>query len=106
MTKRKHTPGPWFRNIKPASKYNTVWADRNTHVAHVERSGLTEEEIEGNINLIAAAPELLKELILTRDWLRHIRTRLDKIPYTVQLGFDQADKALSGVISKAEGGAA
>lgn len=55
----EHTKGKWHRNIKPASKYNTIFAGRNTHVAHLSTQGLTEEEIEGNCNLIAAAPELL-----------------------------------------------
>jgi len=59
----KHTPGPWHRNIKPASKYTTVWSGRNKHVAHVETRGLTEAEIEANISLIAAAPDLLDALI-------------------------------------------
>ncbi len=57
--KTKHTPGPWHRNIKPASKYNVVWAGRNTHVLAVKTEGLTEEEIEANIDLASAAPDLL-----------------------------------------------
>ena len=55
----KHTPGPWSRNIPPATKYNTVFAGRNTHVAHLEVRGMDAGEIEGNCNLIAAAPDLL-----------------------------------------------
>ena len=58
----EHTKGPWHRNIPPASKYCIVFAGRNTHVAKIESSGLTPEEIEGNCNLIAAAPELLEAL--------------------------------------------
>lgn len=58
----KHTPGPWHRNIKPASKYNVVFAGRNTHVAAVKTEGLSEAEIEANMDLIAAAPELLDAL--------------------------------------------
>lgn len=54
-----HTEGPWSRNIKPASRYPVVFAGRNTHVAVVTTRGLTEEEIEGNINLIANAPTTL-----------------------------------------------
>ena len=26
------TPGPWHRNIPPASHYNTIFSGRNTHV--------------------------------------------------------------------------
>ena len=33
--KTSHTPGPWHRNIPPATKYNTVFAGRNTHVCHM-----------------------------------------------------------------------
>lgn len=60
----KHTPGPWHRNIKPATKYNTVWAGRNTHVARVvvDDRDLTADQIEANIALIAAAPDLLEAL--------------------------------------------
>jgi hypothetical protein len=70
----KHTPGPWHRNIKPASKYPVIWAGRNTHVAVLAdgaRHGgsLPEEEQEANINLIAAAPELLEALSLAADSL-------------------------------------
>lgn len=57
-----HTPGPWHRNIKPARKYNTIAAGRNTHVAHLVVNGLTDAEIEANCNLITAAPELLAAL--------------------------------------------
>ena len=30
-----HTKGPWHRNISPATKYTTIFAGRNTHVARV-----------------------------------------------------------------------
>ena len=53
-----HTPGPWHRNIKPATKYPTIFAGRNTHVAHVATGGLPPEEVEANLRLIQAAPEL------------------------------------------------
>ena len=65
----KHTVGPWHRNIKPASKYTTIWSGRNKHVAHVETRGLTEAEIEANISLIAAAPDLLAALKLAKTFL-------------------------------------
>src|SRR5690349_9189461 len=35
----EHTPGPWHRNIKPATKYPTVWSGRNLHVAYVSTGG-------------------------------------------------------------------
>ena len=58
----QHTPGPWHRNIKPASKYTVIFAGRNTHIARLVPDGLTDDEIEANCNLIAAAPELLEAL--------------------------------------------
>jgi hypothetical protein len=56
------TPGGWARNIKPATKYTTVFAGRNTHICHMATVGLPPEEVEANINLIVAAPDLLAAL--------------------------------------------
>lgn len=59
----KHTPGPWHRNIPPATKYVVVWSGRNTHVAKLcDDSRVSAEEAEANIDLITAAPELLEVL--------------------------------------------
>jgi len=55
----KHTQGPWHRNIKPATKYNVVFAGRNTHIAKLE-TDLPSDGVEGNCNLIATAPDLLE----------------------------------------------
>src|SRR3546814_12716359 len=57
----KITEIPWHRNIPPAEKYPVVWADRNQHVAVLAR-GLRGEDAEAAIDLIAAAPKLLKAL--------------------------------------------
>lgn len=62
MEKAQHTLGGWQRNIKPASKYPTIFAGQNTHVAQVCTIGLSHDEIEANIDLIVAAPELLEAL--------------------------------------------
>lgn len=59
----KRTPGPWARNIKPATKYPTIYAGRNTHVATVD-TRRPAKEVEANIDLIAAAPDLLAALHL------------------------------------------
>lgn len=66
----KHTPGPWHRNIPPASKYPVIFAGRNTHVTAVKTDGLSAAEIEANCNLIAAAPELLEALDRIQNWPR------------------------------------
>lgn len=66
--KAQHTPGPWGRNIPPATKYPTIFAGKapnHSHVAHVlsgSLTGVSAEEAEGNASLIAAAPELLAAL--------------------------------------------
>tara|TARA_R100001530_G_scaffold135198_1_gene111827 strand:+ start:1801 stop:2127 length:327 start_codon:yes stop_codon:yes gene_type:complete len=72
MISNKHTPGPWKRNIKPATKYNTIYAGRNTHITHLAVSGLNPEEVEANCDLIAAAPETAAE----RDRLKAINAEL------------------------------
>jgi hypothetical protein len=56
-----HTPGPWHRNIRANGKYPVVFAGRNQHVAKVEQQS-TGAETEANIDLIAAAPDLLAAL--------------------------------------------
>lgn len=66
---QSHTPGPWHRNIKPASKYTCVFAGRNTHVAYVATGGLSEDEIEANCNLVTAAPDMLEALKAVKDWM-------------------------------------
>lgn len=61
----QHTKGPWGRNIKPATKYSTIYAGdapNHVHICHLATNGLTPEEIEGNCNLITAAPKLLEAL--------------------------------------------
>lgn len=65
-----HTPGPWSRNIPPARKYSTIFAGRNTHIAMVQSTGLTDLEIEANTDLIAAAPDLLAALEALTEWGR------------------------------------
>lgn len=62
MSKQTHTPGPWHRNIRANGKYPVVFAGRNTHVATAAQFPQNPEETEANIDLIAAAPELLAAL--------------------------------------------
>lgn len=64
----KFTPGPWHRNIRAGGKYSTVFAGRNTHVAHVCQQP-TGDETEANIDLVAAAPALLALLVDVGQWL-------------------------------------
>ena len=92
MNTSKHTPGPWHRNIKPASKYTTVWAGRNTHVAYVHTGTLPEEQIEANAHLIAAAPamyEAIKALIV--EWNRHGCCDSRDVVYRAEQALAQAE---------------
>lgn len=72
-----HTKGPWSRNIKPAKKYAIIFAGRNTHVAQLCTSGLADEEIEGNCDLIAGAPALLEA---AEAFLANCLPSLDSMP--------------------------
>ena len=86
----KHTPAPWHRNIRANGKYPVIYAGRNTHVAMAKgHDYLPPEEIEANIDLIAAAPELLEAL-------KNILSYEISCPKTIQ---EQATRA----IIKAEG---
>ena len=72
----QHTPGRWHRNVPPATKYTTIWAGRNTHVARVVTDGgLTPEEIEANCTLIAAAPKLLTALRALEQSVRDLESK-------------------------------
>lgn len=65
MPSSKHTPGPWYRNIRAKGKDPTVFAGsapNHVHVAHIQQIRDNPEETEANIDLIAAAPELLARL--------------------------------------------
>jgi hypothetical protein len=81
-----HTPGPWHRNIPPATHYPTVWAGRNKHVCKLSDRGPKGDEAEANINLISAAPELLDALINVQEWIKGKGVELD---------FEKIDHAIS-----------
>ena len=100
----KHTQGPWHRNIKPATKYNTIFAGQNTHVARLATQGLTPEEVEANCNLIAAAPDLLeaaRRIVDTADFLSEVLLSRDDIDPAKDL-FRKV-RTLKSAIAKATG---
>src|ERR1700761_4373601 len=43
------TPGPWSRNIPPASHYPTIFAGRNTHVLALTA---TNKQVEANAEFV------------------------------------------------------
>lgn len=109
----RHTPGPWHRNIKPASRYPVVFAGRNTHVAQVATRGLSDDEIEANCDLITAAPDLLAEVKrLVLDYVNLLETGRDRIialggscdPVDVMEAGSPALRRAKALIAKAEGG--
>ena len=100
MNAAKHTPGPWSRNIKPASKYCTIFAGQSTHVAVVCTQGLTEDEIEANTDLIAAAPDLLAALKWAMDYISLHEGRNDKHAFCVN---NCLHKQARAAIARAEG---
>lgn len=91
--KQNHTLGPWQRNIKPATKYPTVFAGRNTHVCHLA-SGLPEDETEANMRLICASPDLLSACEAAEQIISAIECGHDK-PLSTGQALDQLRKALS-----------
>lgn len=105
-TKHKHTAGPWHRNIKPARKYNCIFAGEtgnHTHVAYLATSGMTDAEIEANCDLILAAPELLEALEELRDLVEEIRVGAYKPDsFTLQIADKAIAKATGQVITMCE----
>lgn len=103
-----HTAGPWHRNIPPATKYTTVWSGRNAHVAYVATKGLSPEEVEANIALIAEAPTLLEQAREALDFIcSHFGpadgSTASRGPWSDDDAFDVA-LALEAAISRATGG--
>lgn len=99
----KHTPGPWHRNIRPAAKYPVVWSGRNKHVLAIKTVGLSQQEIEANMDLATAAPDLLAALQAEEEWrARDAAGALDpEWNYEVMVGAKRR-----AAIAKATGGAA
>lgn len=95
----QHTPGPWHRNIKPATHYNTIFAGRNTHVTRLAVEGKSEEEVEANCALIVAAPDLLAAL---RHFVTAYETNMPPPGYSAE-GWRQMRADCRAAIAKAEG---
>ena len=56
-----HTPGPWKRNVNAQFPVYAGESPNFRYVAAALCHRLTEEEVEANLTLIAAAPELLED---------------------------------------------
>lgn len=96
----QHTPGPWHRNIKPATHYNTIFAGRNTHVTRLAVEGKSEEEVEANCALIVAAPDMLAAL---REAVRVLEYAADALDAPAASHFRETISDARAAIAKAEG---
>ena len=96
--KTQHTPGPWHRNIPPATRYNTIFAGRYEHIAGI-RHAKDGDEAEANHNLICAAPDLLAVLEDAEFLLR----KAGQIAGPMQDSFNRSAEDARVVIAKARG---
>lgn len=87
------TPGPWHRNIKPATRYPTVWSGRNTHVAYVVRERLPVDQIEANLDLIVLAPTLYANDKLLREINAELVAALQVLLASASYSTDAMDDA-------------
>lgn len=107
----KHTAGPWnlvqsaFQNTNGGHIYYVNSADGSIRICSVDgydESFFSTKANHANARLIAAAPDMLSELIKQRDWLKHIRPQIT-MPESIAMGFDQSEKYLTAIINKATG---
>ena len=92
--KPKHTPGPWQGESLPF----VITTQERIQVALVSYYG-DKEESRANVNLIAAAPELLEACIMTYNML--VEKSDDKIALTKKL--QEIETKLYFLIPKAQG---
>lgn len=95
----KHTPTPWFRNIRANGKYPTIFAGRNQHVCSVSQQK-TGDEIEANIDFIVTACNAHEDLVAA---LRELVTHNDH-QTGAAFNYKASEKAWAA-IAKAEGSA-
>ena len=90
----KHTPGPW--NFQPCDEYVDcfdVLCEEDYYVATTHDGVRGDKNADANARLIAAAPDLLDELLSVLDWAVTERAPLRK----------QEIESIRKVIAKATG---
>lgn len=87
-----HTAGPWHRNIRASGHYPVVFSGRNNHVATASQQA-DPAETEANIDLIAAAPELLGALRAMLDQFKDHAQYDDADAEAVNLALAAINKA-------------
>jgi len=107
MSKLKHTPGPWVKNkylLKDCLKYGISESNSSmlNDIADLKGAFKTEEERESNARLIAAAPEMLEELILAYN---NIKGYAKRIPIDSEIYYEMNGilSDLKEIIEKATG---
>lgn len=94
-----HTPGPWSADYGDFAAY----CDTGAEVCEVTRgrrddgSRIPDDEMEANLNLVAAAPELLEALIAAKGTIEYLLANSDNGPA------ENCIAIIASAIAKAEG---
>ena len=101
----EYTSGPWrkIKNYNRGYVVDQAEGDRRHRIAAVEVGVKTDEQIEANARLIAAAPELLKALQELVEACRNYPTADVQSAPTVEECFDSEFYAADQAIAKATG---
>jgi len=101
MAESKHSPGPW--EVRPEHNEVVGIDSGNCKVLRAVVYGSTEEEIEANTRLIAAAPELLEIAAEALNWWHADDSNFDKRePEFIRLAH-KSEIAREAAIAKARG---
>lgn len=98
-----HTPGPWSCDYGDFAAYCQTGAEvcEVTKGNHDDGTRIPDEEMEANLRLVAAAPELLAALKEAYDALDYAQAQVDSD--TDRWHLTQCRRKLKPVIDRAEG---
>lgn len=98
-----HTPGPWeFGRSDMATLVDGVqskWIYAGEQYVAVASGHIDGDwkQVIANARLIASAPDLLKALVMIRDWDDYnYQNKLDMIPITIRLFIEEAIRKATG----------
>lgn len=94
--KTTHTPGPWSVQNYPNSRQSRVTAPGGVEFLETANPGISTDTWNANLQLVAAAPDMLWALRMVRDSLRGIAT-IEQL----QAGYEL--QWINAAIAKAEG---
>lgn len=98
-----HTPGPWVYSYKPDGRSFRVVAPR-VHVICEDVQGRTDAEIEANVRLLAAAPdmlEILRQVDEDMGWLADANSPNSKLGKAVTIPIERVRALLKQVTGQA-----